>query len=59
MDDKERATRDLAEVLTSSDDTDVTPEDVEKWHRWDVEEWIEAFGFKWDDEIGRWVNYSG
>lgn len=58
MDNRERTARDLAEVLTSSNDTDVTPEDVKEWYKWDVEEWIEAFGFEWDDKIGRWVNYS-
>lgn len=51
---KEYQARDLAETLTYSDETDATPEQVNNWGVWDVEEWLNSWGFEWDEE--KWRN---
>ena len=38
---------DLVDVL--GDETDVTLEDIQGWRDDEVYEWLEAWGFEWDD----------
>ena len=54
IDRKEEWARDIALCLLDSKDTDVTVEMIRGWHKWDVYEWIEAFGYCWDDESKEW-----
>lgn len=53
MVEKERLARDLAHALTEQPDTDVTPEQVNRWQDFDVYEWVQMWEFEWNGQ--RWV----
>lgn len=50
--------RDLAEILALDASTDVEPEDIAEWPLYDVEEWLECWGFTWNGTTQIWENNS-
>lgn len=52
IDEKEEKARDVAENIVDFEDTDVS--DVSDWPKWDVYEWIEAWGYCWSEEDREW-----
>lgn len=52
MTEKERLARNQAEELAYLPETDVDPDEIAHWHALDVYEWLAAWGYVWDDEIG-------
>ncbi len=50
---KEERGRDIALCIVDSEDTDVTPDQMKVWPDWDIYEWIEAWGYLWQE--GEWV----
>lgn len=50
--------QDLAQSICDANESDqdfVRSEDIETWSNYDLYEWLEAWGYEWDD-INGWVN---
>ncbi len=54
IDSKEEAAQEIARAILESEETDVTVADISRWHKDDVYEWIEAWGYQWDKEAQEW-----
>jgi hypothetical protein len=50
IDQKEEQAREIALVLVDFENVDVTVEMLASWEKWDVYEWIEAYGYYWENE---------
>jgi hypothetical protein len=46
---------DLALILIEIAPTDVTEEQVKQWNDNDLYEWLEAWGYEWNEKEGSWL----